>query len=65
MMLKFLNYNKKSSLKNLETILNKRKFYQKKEIVNVKKIILNVKKRGDKAVIMYEKKFSKIKNKLN
>ena len=28
-MLKFLNYNKKNSLNNLEIILNKRKFTQK------------------------------------
>ena len=31
-MLKFLDYNKKNSLKNLEIILNKRKFIQKNKI---------------------------------
>ena len=61
-MLKFLNYNKKNSLRNLESILNKRKFNQKNETLAVKKIILNVKKSGDKAILKYEKKFSKIKN---
>ena len=64
-MLKFLNYNKKNSLKNLEIILNKRKFTQKNQTSIVKKIISDVKKNGDKAVIKYEKKFSKIKNSPN
>ena len=60
-MLKFLNFNKKNSLNNLKIILNKRKFTQKKETLAVRNIIANVKKNGDKAVIKYEKKFSKIK----
>jgi histidinol dehydrogenase len=60
-MLKFLNYNKKDSLNNLENILNKRKSTQKNKTLIVKKIISNVKKNGDKEVIRYEKKFSKIK----
>ena len=64
-MLKFLDYNKKISLKNalknLEIILNKRKFIQKNKTLVVKNIISNVKKNGDRAVIKYEKKFSKIK----
>ena len=58
-MLKFLNYNKKNSLKDLELILNKRKFNQNNKASVVKKIIFDVKKNGDKAVIRYEKKFSK------
>ena len=57
-MLKFFNFNKKNSLKNLEVILNKRKFTQKNHTKIVKKIISNVKKNGDKAVIKYEKKFN-------
>ncbi len=60
-MLKFLNCNKKNSLNNLEFILNKRKFNQKNKTSVVKKIIFDVKKNGDTAVIRYEKKFSKIK----
>jgi len=63
MMLKFLNYSKKNSLKNLEIILNRRKFTQKNLTSAVRKIISDVKKNGDKTVIKYEKKFSKIKNK--
>ena len=62
-MLKFINYNKKNSLNNLEIFLNKRKFSQKNKTSVVKKIILDVKKNGDSAVLKYEKKFSKIKTK--
>jgi len=62
-MLKFFNYNKKNSLTNLETVLNKRKSIQNNKTLIVKKIIFNVKKNGDKAIIKYEKKFSKIKSK--
>ena len=62
-MLKILNCNKKNSLDDLKIILNKRKFSQINETFVVKNIISNVKKNGDKAVIKYEKKFSKIKNK--
>ena len=62
-MLKFLNYNKKNSLTSLEAVLNKRKSIQNNKTLIVKKIILNVKKNGDKAIIKYEKKFSKIKSK--
>jgi histidinol dehydrogenase len=60
-MLRFLNFNKKKSLSNLEIILNKRKSTQKNKTSVVKKIISNVKKNGDKAVLKYEKKFSKNK----
>ena len=35
-MLNFLNYNKKNSLKNLESLLNKRKYNQKNETSIVK-----------------------------
>ena len=62
-MLKFIRYNKKSSLKNLETLLNKRTSVQKNQTSSVVKIIKNVKKNGDLAVLNYEKKFSKIKAK--
>jgi len=60
-MLRFLNFNKKNSLSNLEIILNRRKSTQKNKTSVVKKIISNVKKNGDKAVLKYEKKFSKSK----
>ena len=64
-MLKFFNYNKKNSQKNLQIILNKRKFTQKKGTLSVKSIISDVKKNGDKAIIKYEKKFSKVNIKSN
>ena len=62
-MLKFLNFNKKNSLTNLEKILNRRKSSQKNKTSVVNNIISNVKKNGDKAVLNYEKKFSKIRTK--
>jgi len=64
-MLKFLNYNKKNSFNNLEIILNKRKLIQRNKTLAVKNIIFNVKKNGDKAVVNYERKFSKIRSKSN
>ena len=64
-MLKFINYNKKNSSTNLNNILNERKIYQKNNTSIIKKIISNVKKNGDKAVLSYEKKFSRIKTKKN
>ena len=60
-MLKVLKYNKINSSKVLEIFLGRRKSIQKKQIIAVSKIIKNVKKNGDKAVLNYEKKFSKIK----
>jgi len=62
-MLKYLDYNKKNSLNNIKIILNKRKSMQKNKASVVRKIISNVKKNGDTAIIKYEKQFSKIKNK--
>ena len=61
-MLKFLNANQKGSLKKLKLILEMRKLKQKNQSITVKKIVNNVKKYGDKAVIRYEKKFSKVKS---
>ena len=60
-MLKILKYNKKNSVNALEIFLNKRKSLQRSQTSAVNKIIQNVKKKGDKAVLNYEKKFSKIK----
>ena len=60
-MLKFLKLNNKNSLKSLEIFLDKRKSIQKNQTAIVSKIIKNVKKDGDQAVIKYEKKFSRIK----
>ena len=64
-MLKIFKFNKNNSLNKLEIFLNKRKFIQKSKSSIVKKIINNVKKNGDKAVLGYEKKFSKVKTKSN
>ena len=64
-MLKVLNYNKKDSLKTLEVFLNKRKTAQKSQTKVVSTIIKKVKKKGDIAVLNYEKKFSKLKIKSN
>ena len=64
-MLKVLKYNKINSSKVLEIFLGRRKSIQKKQIIAVSKIIKNVKKNGDKAVLNYEKKFSKIKRSSN
>ena len=60
-MLKFINGNRTLSLKKLEKTLSKRKFVQKNQASLVREILINVKKYGDKSVIKYEKKFSKIK----
>ena len=60
-MLKLLKLNNENSFKNLKIFLEKRKSIQKNQTTIVSKIIKNVKKNGDKAVINYEKKFSKIK----
>ena len=60
-MLKVLNYNKKNSFKTLEVFLNKRKIVQKSQTKVVSAIIKKVKKKGDTAVLNYEKKFSKLK----
>ena len=59
-MLNYFNANKKSSLKKLELILSKRKLKQSSQSSKVKSILANVKKKGDSAVINYEKKFSKV-----
>ena len=61
-MLKFFNANQKNFLKKLEFILNSRKLKQQNKSTLVKKILSNVKQKGDVAVINYEKKFSKIKS---
>ena len=60
-MLKFFNGNQNNFLKKLELVLNKRKLKQTSKIAVVKSIIANVKKKGDKAVIQYERKFSNLK----
>ncbi len=58
-MLRFFNAKQKNFKKKLEIILEKRKLQQKNTTSSVKKILYDVKKNGDKAVIKYERKFSK------
>ena len=65
MMLKVLNFDNNNSLKILKIFLEKRKSFQKNQTSAVSKIIKDVKKNGDKAIIKYEKKFSKIKTNSN
>ena len=64
-MLKIFNYNKNRASKTLEVFLNKRKSTQKNIASSVNKIIKDVKRNGDKAVLNYEKKYSKIKTNSN
>ena len=64
-MLKTFSYNKNGASKALEVFLNKRKSTQKNIASSVYKIIQDVKRNGDKAVLKYEKKFSNIKTKSN
>jgi len=64
-MLKTFNYNKYRASRALEIFLNKRNSTQKNITSSVHKIIQDVKRNGDKAVLKYEKKFSNIKTKSN
>ena len=64
-MLKLLEIKNKRSFKKLDFFLNKRKSNQFGEKNLVKKIISQVKLKGDKAVLNYEKKFSKTRSNSN
>ena len=61
-MLKILKANKKNFLENLELVLQKRTAKNSNLDLKVKTIINDVKRNKDKALIKYEKKYSKIKN---
>jgi len=65
MILKTFDYNKNRASKTLEIFLNKRKSTQKNIASSVYKIIQDVKRNGDKAVLNYEKKYSNVKTKSN
>ena len=56
--MKILNINSKNFHKNLDILLSNRKNKVKSNSVSVSKIIKDVKKNGDKAVLKYEKKFN-------
>ena len=62
-MLKFFNANQKNALGKLGHVLNERKLRQKTNTSKVKEILSQVRKNGDRALLKYEKKFSKIKSK--
>ncbi len=57
--MKKLNINSKNFDKSLDNLLSKRKKKLKSSSVSVTKIINDVKKNGDKAVLKYERKFNK------
>jgi histidinol dehydrogenase len=61
-MLKLVKSNQKNFLTKLDMILKKRKFQNPEIELKVKKIIQDVKKNKDSALIKYEKKYSKLKN---
>ena len=62
MKLTYLNANKKNFNNKLEIILNRRRNQDPRKYLLVKKIIKDIKKNKDKALIKYEKKFSNINN---
>ena len=62
MILKYLNAGQKNFNLKLESILEERRLPESKNLIIVKKIINDVKKNKDKAVLKYEKKFLKSKN---
>ena len=57
--IKELNANSNNFIKILINLLDKRKIIQSKNSNNVKTIIENVKIKKDKAILKYEKKYSK------
>ncbi len=58
-MIKIINYTNKNSSKLLEKFLSKRRLGKKKDTSIVEKIIKDIKKNKNKAVLKYEKRFSK------
>ena len=61
-MIKLIKANQKNFLLKLNFILQKRKLHNPKVDIKVKNIIRDVKNNKDRALIKYEKKFSKLKN---
>ena len=57
-MIKILNSNKKNFSIELNKLLNKRRIINKSHLKTVQKIINNVRKNQDQALIYYEKKFN-------
>ena len=61
MILKYLDGNQKNFEKKLEILLDKRRIQEPSKLFLVKRIISDVRKNKDQALIQYEKKFTKIK----
>ena len=61
MILKYLDGNQKNFEKKLEALLDKRRIQEPSKLFLVKRIISDVRKNKDQALIQYEKKFTKIK----
>ena len=59
--MKILNSKNKKFDKQIDLLLLKRKNRVKSDVASVIKIIRDIKKNGDKAVLKYEKKFNKNK----
>ena len=57
-MMKILDSNKKNFYRKLDNIINKRKIIDRNTFRTVEKIINDVRKKKDKALIYYEKKFN-------
>ena len=57
--MKVIKFNKKSFLKDLDFISRNRKSNFSNKVNIVKKILKDVKTRGDDAIIYYQKKFDK------
>ena len=57
--MKVLNSNSKNFYKSLDTLLLRRKNKIQSNLISVTKIIKDVKKNGDKAILKYEKRFNK------
>jgi histidinol dehydrogenase len=60
-MLKYLNGNQEKFLEKLDAILDKRRVTNSSKLKKVKKIIADIRKNKDRALIKYEKLFSKSK----
>ena len=60
-MIKILDSKKGNFNKTLDNFLNKRKYKIKSNFISVTKIIKDVRKNGDNALLKYEKKFNKNK----
>ena len=58
-MIKIINCTNKNYLKKLDSLLELRRFNKNDKVKIVSKIIQDIKKNGAKALLKYEKKFSK------